>query len=390
MAKMKNKSKLVSMVVIMAIIFTTISPIGISRADNWYEDEPGFFTLFDEEGNELTTMASEMFKEDEYISSDNKHYSISRVDKKGKRAHAKFLGEIQLPEFEEIDDMSMEAIAPKEGDRSILLYCTHSDESYVPSDGKPSIPAEGGIYDVAESFKNSLEKKGIKVVLDKTSHDPHDAGAYRRSRQTAMDLIRKNMPIAAVFDLHRDATPKHTYETSVDGEYMSKVRIVIGKRNQNRKVNEELAYKIKAIADKSHPGLIKDIYIGRGEYNQELSPRSLLFEFGTHEISKEAAQKATVNMADVVNRAIFGGVFKSKEHDKGQEEKGETKETRETKERSYKAEPISQEEGKGAGSGILWFIIIAAIGIVVFTLISKSRNEMADSFNNIFGKKKRE
>lgn len=390
MAKMKNKSKLVSMVVIMAIIFTTISPIGISRADNWYEDEPGFFTLFDEEGNELTTMASEMFKEDEYISSDNKHYSISRVDKKGKRAHAKFLGEIQLPEFEEIDDMSMEAIAPKEGDRSILLYCTHSDESYVPSDGKPSIPAEGGIYDVAESFKNSLEKKGIKVVLDKTSHDPHDAGAYRRSRQTAMDLIRKNMPIAAVFDLHRDATPKHTYETSVDGEYMSKVRIVIGKRNQNRKVNEELAYKIKAIADKSHPGLIKDIYIGRGEYNQELSPRSLLFEFGTHEISKEAAQKATVNMADVVNKAIFGGVFKSKEHDKGQEEKGETKETRETKERSYKAEPISQEEGKGAGSGILWFIIIAAIGIVVFTLISKSRNEMADSFNNIFGKKKRE
>ena len=171
---------------------------------------------------------------------------------------------------------------------------------------------------------------------------------------------------------------------------MSKVRIVIGKRNQNRKVNEELAYKIKAIADKSHPGLIKDIYIGRGEYNQELSPRSLLFEFGTHEISKEAAQKATVNMADVVNKAIFGGVFKSKEHDKGQEEKGETKETRETKERSYKAEPISQEEGKGAGSGILWFIIIAAIGIVVFTLISKSRNEMADSFNNIFGKKKRE
>ena len=335
-------------------------------------------------------MASEMFKEDEYISSDNKHYSISRVDKKDKRAHAKFLGEIQLPEFEEIDDMSMEAIAPKEGDRSILLYCTHSDESYVPSDGKPSIPAEGGIYDVAESFKNSLEKKGIKVVLDKTSHDPHDAGAYRRSRQTAMDLIRKNMPIAAVFDLHRDATPKHTYETSVDGEYMSKVRIVIGKRNQNRKVNEELAYKIKAIADKSHPGLIKDIYIGRGEYNQELSPRSLLFEFGTHEISKEAAQKATVNMADVVNKAIFGEVFKSKEHDKGQEEKGETKETRETKERSYKAEPISQEEGKGAGSGILWFIIIAAIGIVVFTLISKSRNEMADSFNNIFGKKKRE
>ena len=50
------------------------------------------------------------------------------------------------------------------------------------------------------------------------------------------------------------------YETKVNGEYMSKVRIVIGKRNQNRKANEELAYKIKAIADKAYPGLIKDIY----------------------------------------------------------------------------------------------------------------------------------
>ena len=111
-----------------------------------------------------------------------------------------------------------------------------------------------------------------------------------------MDLIRKNTPVAAVFDIHRDAIPKEHYDTMVNGEYMSRVRIVIGRSNQNRKANEQLAYKIKAIADKAYPGLIKDIYIGKGEYNQELSPRSLLFELGTHEISKEAAQKATDNL----------------------------------------------------------------------------------------------
>ena len=38
-------------------------------------------------------MASEMFKDDEYISSDNRHYSIYRVDKETRNAYAKFIGE---------------------------------------------------------------------------------------------------------------------------------------------------------------------------------------------------------------------------------------------------------------------------------------------------------
>ena len=171
---------------------------------------------------------------------------------------------------------------------------------------------------------------------------------------------------------------------------MSKVRIVIGRRNQNRKANEELAYKIKAIADKAYPGLIKDIYIGRGEYNQELSPRSLLFEFGTHEISKEAAQKSARYMADVVNKAIYGGVFKAQEQANNKTEKrGEQAQDQdaEPRQQSYRASPISQGEQKGAGRGILWLIIAAAVGIVIFALISKSGNELTDG---IFGRKKRE
>ncbi len=387
--KVKSRHKRFGVIIGALMIFVTIFPIKFVKADNWYEDEPGYFTLFDEDGKELTTMASEMLKDDEYISSDNKHYTISRVDKRDKSAFAKYLGMIELPEFQEITEISMETLAPKGDSGSILLYCTHSDESYVPSDGTPSIPAKGGIYDVAESLRNSLEEKGVKAVLDKTSHDPHDAGAYRRSRQTAVDLIRKNAPVAAVFDIHRDAIPKSKYETMVNGEYMSKVRIVIGKRNQNRKANEELAYRIKAIADKAHPGLIKDIYIGQGEYNQELSPRSLLFEFGTHEISKEAAQKATDNMADTIAKAIQGGTFKAKEKAKTPTTtaKGQRQATRE---KTYKVTPISQEKTKGAGSGILWFIIVAVVGVIAFALISMSKNEMGSTFSSILGKKKKE
>ena len=140
---------------------------------------------------------------------------------------------------------------------------------------------DGGIIDVGKALAENLKKKGIKAIFSDEKHDPHDAGAYRRSRQTAVQLIKENMPVKAVFDIHRDAVPKSHYVTEVDGQDMSKIRIVIGRRNQNRKANEELAYKIKSVADKTYPGLIKDIFIGRGSYNQELSPRSLLFEMGT-------------------------------------------------------------------------------------------------------------
>jgi stage II sporulation protein P len=90
-----------------------------------------------------------------------------------------------------------------------------------------------------------LKEKGIKAVFSDEVHDPHDAGAYRRSRQTAVRLIKENMPVKAVFDIHRDAVPKSHYVTEVKGEDMTKVRIVIGRRNQNRKANEELATRSK-------------------------------------------------------------------------------------------------------------------------------------------------
>ena len=64
-------------------------------------------------------------------------------------------------------------------DSNILLYSTHTDESYIPSDGSHTKPGKGGILDVAESFKNALQKRGINAVLDKTPHEPHDAAGLQ-------------------------------------------------------------------------------------------------------------------------------------------------------------------------------------------------------------------
>jgi len=387
MRKMKKRSRFCFMALVMICFIISMFPIAAS-ADDWYDDEKGYFTLYDEDNNELTIMAREMLPEDEYISSDNKHYFVKKVDKEGKKAYGEFLGEVELPEIEEVEAAAILAAAFQQAQKGkILLYCTHSDESYLPSDGKHSIPGKGGIFDVAESFKEALNKKGIEAVLDKTPHDPHDAGSYRRSRQTAVNLIRNNMPVAAVFDIHRDAVPKKAYDTQVNGEYMSKIRIVVGKRNQNRKANEELAYKVKAVADKLYPGLIKDIYIGKGMYNQELSPRSLLFECGTYEIPKEAVQKSMAYMADVVSKSIYGGTAEAKSQDGAEGQQ-------------VKVNPIDQETNEGAqggGRGVLWVIGILVLGTVLFLLISTGGKEMfskiskssREEFSSFLGRKKK-
>ena len=47
---------------------------------------------------------------------------------------------------------------------------------------------------------------------------------------------------------------------------MSKVRLLVGKGNQNKDANLSFAKQIKAVADKMYPGLIKDIYMGKGAW----------------------------------------------------------------------------------------------------------------------------
>ncbi|NLU36935.1 MAG: stage II sporulation protein P [Clostridiales bacterium] len=379
----------------LLILMSAVLFASTVQADDWFESEPGYYTLLDENGSELTVMAREISVDDEYVSGDNKHYVVTRVDRKNKKAYARYQGQITLPVM--VPDLYMTAVQQDDG--AILLYCTHNSESYVPSDGTESIEGNGGIIDVAKTLEENLKKKGIDAVFSDEKHDPHDAGAYRRSRQTAIRLIKENMPVKAVFDIHRDAVPKSHYIANVKGQDIAKIRIVIGRRNQNRKANEELAYKIKSVADKAYPGLIKDIFMGRGSYNQELSPRSLLFEVGTFENSKEAAQKSTGYLADVIQKTLYGGTEqdKSEERDADRKERKGNEEDREKNRAAPLGREIDQEDrDSGGGRGILWLFVAAAIAAAVFLLISMGGRELKSKFkgsgeelSSFLGRKKR-
>ena len=185
------------------------------------------------------------------------------------------------------------------------MYSTHSDESYVPDDGTESKWKNAGIYDVGESLKHALEALGIDAVYSRETFLPHDADAYTRSRRTAEELLKKGPD--ALIDVHRDAVPANQYETKVDGDDVSKVRLFVGRSNPNAAANKAFARQLKAAADEAYPGLVKDIFIGRGNYNQELYPHAILLEFGTHKIDKDKAIASTKYMANVLNAVLYGG-----------------------------------------------------------------------------------
>lgn len=323
------------------------------------------WTIYDEDGQYLTSIYGRVYLDDEYISSDNRLYRIIEVDDSKRTAVAQYIGQESLIE----PDNEAVATVAQESKRLIGIYSTHSDESYIPTDGAESKEKDAGIYDVDEALKKALEERGIEVELDTTTHLPHDAGAYRRSRSTAARLL-KSQP-AALLDIHRDGIPDpDEYVQKIEDEDATKVRLLVGKSNPNADANRKFAKQIKAAADEMYPDLIKDIYIGKGDYNQELAPRAILLEFGTHTIKKERAIKSTAYMADVLERVLFGSTAKAEGAANADAD-------------AAGSETTAEARGSGAAWGILWVVGIALAAIVGYGLITTG------SFSGMWNKVKR-
>ena len=289
---------------IAALFLPLFLPLFLMQPLRALAAEDTVFDIVTGDGTRVTQFAGDADVGDEYISGDNRHFRITRVDADAHTAYAEALGAFQLPDVSWLEEEAQAVAAQK---KAVAMYCIHSDESYVPTDGTSSIDRRGGIYDVAESLKSALEKQGVTVYYSDENHAPHDAGAYRRSRSTAASLAEEG--VDAIFDIHRDGIPDpEQYESQVNGQEVTKVRLLVGRGNQNAEANKQFAAQIKAVADKLYPGLVKDIYMGKGSYNQDLMSQAVLLEFGTHTSDKKDVLSSTAYMASVLNRALYGGV----------------------------------------------------------------------------------
>jgi stage II sporulation protein P len=345
---MSKTGLIISILLISLIAFL---PVGYAHE----RSDGGYYNILDEGGNVVYVTGWKIDVGDQFLTAENKRYEITSV--KDDTAYAKLLGQVNLSQmgvqYTPVNWKStlFSPVAKAQDKPKVAIYHTHSDESYVPSDGTDSSYGNGGIYQVGDAFASALKNKGLDVIHSTTKHDPHDDMAYERSRRTAMELL-KQQP-SAMFDVHRDSTPPEVYQTTIDGEKITKVQLVVGKYGPTGKQIEDYALQIKAAADQQHPGLIKGIFFAKGgDYNQDLLPRSMLLEVGSHTNDKESAEKGVALFADVVP-TILGATSPEPAAQNGTAGLG-----------TAAAGP------SGAAKSIGWIIGLLVVGAAAFLLIS--------------------
>lgn len=352
----KTITKLIILFVILSIALFCFCSGAMAEE----EREKGYFTVY-EEGTDKKIFATSMVVNvgDQYLDEDNNFYEVVKVS--GDKAYAKFLRKEDIAKALDFPEAKAMASAAQENynasktaelkkERVIAVYHTHSDESYIPTDGKSSIPYKGGIFKVGDSLTAALERKGIKVIHSMKPHDPHDSMAYQRSRRTVMELLKQSPD--ALLDIHRDAVPAEEYQGKVNGKTLAKVRLVIGRQNPQMSTINNFAWQLKATADKKYPGLIKGIFYGKGSYNQDLFPHAMLIEAGTYTNSRYNAEDGVDFMADVIAATIYGEDYQKKVGPGG----GATTQI--------------PGEGGNAAKTIGWIVGIAIVGLGAYMFIS--------------------
>lgn len=191
----------------------------------------------------------------------------------------------------------------------VVLYCTHSSESYIPDSGTANVKGgqQGLVNQAAAQIADNLNRKGIKAELIKTVHDYPDYNlSYTNSRETVKKILESNTHNLLLLDIHRDSIPgmKEAEKVRIDGKIAAPILIIVGtderKDHPNWEKNLIFAQKISAIGEKKYPGLIKGIRTKAGTYNQEFHTQSLLLEMGSDYNSMTEASYSAELLAEII------------------------------------------------------------------------------------------
>lgn len=311
-------------VAIVAVAWAWRSPLLSPSRGPHGELLSGYYTLVDERGQQVLATAIGVSVGDAFVDGGNRRYVVERV--RGRTAIVKYTGTIQLQSGLPADPEALLAaggapalpvmtgsdpadpattIPAGSQPKTIVIYHSHDDESYTPTDGKPNIDTGGGVLQVGAALTEMLRVRGYQAIHDTTSHLPHDANAYVRSRRTVVQDLQRYRPYA-LYDIHRDTPPPDTYRTTIEGRTVARIMIVVGQQNPLLQVNRYEAERLKATADRLYPGLIIGIYYGGGSYNQDVDAGVLLIEIGTTDQARSEAELAAGYLGNAIV-ATFSG-----------------------------------------------------------------------------------
>lgn len=201
------------------------------------------------------------------------------------------------------------------GKKAVLIYHSHPQEAYNPllthpSDNPGAVSPSKNVMLVGSLLSKRLEANGIGTLHDQSDYQSTIEGynynfSYKYSRQMVMEAMSQNDGINYLIDIHRDSQRYNKTTATVNGVNYAKVYFIIGHANENWRQNEAFASKINAKLELSYPGVSRGVWgksadQGNGEYNQSLSPNSILIEIGGIDNTKEELQRTAEALADII------------------------------------------------------------------------------------------
>ena len=199
----------------------------------------------------------------------------------------------------------------------VLIYHTHTCESYTVTeqynytmtDSYRTTDLNYTISRVGEELGKELEKRGFKVVHDKSYHDyPSYSGSYGRSLKTLQNMLASNSDTEITIDLHRDAVGSmndYAPRVQIGDEVCAQIMFVVGTngsglQHDNWQENLKYAIKVQQKANELYPGLFRPIILREARYNQQLTTASTIIEVGATGNTLEECLNSMKYLAEVL------------------------------------------------------------------------------------------
>ncbi|MBB6454334.1 stage II sporulation protein P [Salirhabdus euzebyi] len=223
--------------------------------------------------------------------------------------------EEEEPELPKQPD-NTEAGPTTDGKEVVFIYSTHNRESFLPHLPEATIADEAfhsevNITQVNDRFEKALENNGIGAVADETDiynnlveNSWEYWKSYEASRPVLQNAIQANKDLQYFFDFHRDAQGRDITTKTFNGEAYARLMFVIGGEHENFEKNYKLAKQLHDLLNKKYPGISRGVMTKQGagtngKFNQDLSERAILVEFGGVENNMTELYRTADVFADV-------------------------------------------------------------------------------------------
>ncbi len=204
--------------------------------------------------------------------------------------------------------------------KNIVLFHTHSCESYTSSEKYPYTPT--GNYRTTDlnytvtrlgtELETYLKKYNYNVIHNMDYHDyPAYNGSYTRSLKTVENILQTT-PSDIIIDIHRDAIgSRNDYAPTVKigEEEAAQLMFVIGTDegglwHPNWRENLKFAIKIQEKAEEMYPGLFKTMMVTTSRYNQHTGKYASIIEVGATGNTLDQCLVSMKYLAEVMHEVI--------------------------------------------------------------------------------------